>query len=82
MNTDWHHYSYWADHCSSHGVPVQIPVSQKDNIRVEDYEIGLGSLEEDLGEVSWKLSLQASEKEELMLQYRIKYPKFMRIVLD
>ena len=60
----------------------QIPISQRDNIRVEDYEIGNAILEEDSGKVRWLLEVQASEKKELQLQYRVKYPKFMHLVLD
>jgi hypothetical protein len=63
-------------------VKDQIPVSQRENIRVEDYEIGSASLDEINGEVTWKLNLQASEKKELILQYRVKYPKYTRLVLD
>ncbi len=60
----------------------QIPISQRDNIRVEDYEIGNAILEEDSGKVRWLLEVQAAEKKELQLQYRVKYPKFMHLVLD
>lgn len=60
----------------------QIPISQRDNIRVEDYEIGNAILEEDSGKVRWVLEVQASEKKELQLQYRVRYPKFMHLVLD
>lgn len=53
----------------------QIPVSRNSAIVVTAEELSGGKLDEATGIVTWTLRLQPGEQRELMLQYRVKYPK-------
>lgn len=60
----------------------QIPVSRKNEITVTTEELSGGQLDRERGFVTWQLQLQPSEQRELTLQYRVKYPKNQRLVVE
>ena len=60
----------------------QIPVSQNSNINVSVEELSGGELNRERGFVTWNLQLQPGEQRELILQYRVKYPKSRRLVVE
>ena len=60
----------------------QIPVSQNSNINVTVEELSGGKLNQERGFVTWNLQLQPGEQRELILQYRVKYPKNRRLVVE
>ncbi len=53
----------------------QVPISQEKGIAVEVEELSNGLLNEDSGEVIWKLRLPGGASEALLLRYSVKYPK-------
>jgi len=53
----------------------QIPVSTTSEIEVTPAQLSNGDLNKDTGEVTWKLTLQPSQKQELELIYKVRYPK-------
>ena len=63
-------------------VEDQIPISQRDNIKVENYEIEGASLDEDTGKVSWNLEVTSQNQRSIDFNYRVRYPKYMRLSLD
>lgn len=60
----------------------QIPVSENSNITVTTEEISGGQLDKSTGIVVWKLELQPNEQREFIVQYRVKYPKSRRLVVE
>jgi hypothetical protein len=53
----------------------QIPVSENSNITVTTEELSGGQLNKKTGVVEWQLQLQPNEQRELIVAYRVKYPK-------
>lgn len=53
----------------------QIPVSENSNITVTTEELSGGQLDKTTGIVEWQLQLQPNEQRELIVAYRVKYPK-------
>lgn len=53
----------------------QIPISTTTEIEVETQDLSKGSLNEETGEVKWKLLLKPGDKKEQELKYKVKYPK-------
>ena len=60
----------------------QIPVSQNSNITVTTEELSGGKLDKEKGFITWQLNLQPNEQKELIVQYRVKYPKNRRLVVE
>lgn len=60
----------------------QIPVSQNSGITVTTEELSGGSLDKEKGYITWLLNLQPNEQKELLVQYRVKYPKNRRLVVE
>ena len=60
----------------------QIPVSTNSNITVTTEELSGGQLDKTTGFVTWPLQLQSGEQRELIVQYRVKYPKNRRLVVE
>lgn len=60
----------------------QIPVSNNSDISVEAVEVSGGSLDEKSGNVNWNMDLPSMEQNEIILTYKVKYPKREKIVLD
>ena len=53
----------------------QIPVSENSNITVTTEELSGGQLDKTTGIVEWQLQLQPNEQREIIVAYRVKYPK-------
>ena len=60
----------------------QIPISTNSNITVTTEELSGGQLDKTTGFVTWPLQLQPGEQRELIVQYRVKYPKNRRLVVE
>jgi hypothetical protein len=60
----------------------QIPVSENSTITVTTEELSGGQLDKATGIVVWKLQLQPNEQRELIVQYRVKYPKSRRLIVE
>ena len=60
----------------------QIPVSRNSDISVTTEELSGGTLNKEQGIVSWQLQLQPGEQRELILQYKVKYPKSRKLIVE
>ena len=60
----------------------QTPVSRNTGIEVTVDELSGGVRDKDTGIVTWPLQLQAGEQRELLLQYKVKYPKNRRLNIE
>ena len=60
----------------------QIPVSQNFGITVTTEELSGGNLDKEKGTITWLLHLNPNEQKELLVQYRVKYPKNRRLVVE
>ena len=60
----------------------QIPVSENSNITVTTEELSGGQLDKSTGIVVWQLELQPNEQREFIVNYRVKYPKNRRLVVE
>lgn len=60
----------------------QTPVSRNTGIEVNVSELSGGVRDKDTGIVTWPLQLQAGEQRELVLQYKVKYPKSRRLNIE
>ena len=57
-------------------------VARNADISVTVEELSGGQRDKDNGIVTWKLNLNPGEKRELLLQYKVKYPKNERLVVE
>ena len=64
------------------GLKDQIPVSQNSGITVTTEELSGGHLDKEKGTITWLLHLNPNEQKELLVQYRVKYPKNRRLVVE
>ncbi|NVK52784.1 MAG: mucoidy inhibitor MuiA family protein [Flavobacteriaceae bacterium] len=60
----------------------QIPISTLEEIKVEYDKSNTGNLNNETGEVLWKLNLSPNNIKSLLLKYSIKYPKKKKIILE
>ena len=60
----------------------QIPVSQNSGITVTTEELSGGKLDKEKGIVTWQLNLIPNEQKELMVEYKVKYPKNRRLTVE
>lgn len=60
----------------------QVPVSRNSNITVSVEELSSGNYNDQTGMVTWPLQLQPGEQRELLLQYKVKYPKSRRLSIE
>ena len=60
----------------------QIPISQNSSIEVSTEELSGGQCDKNTGIIKWPLQLQSGEQRELMLQYKVKYPKNRRLNIE
>ena len=60
----------------------QTPVSRNNDIEVTVDNLSGGVRDKDTGIVTWPLQLQAGEQRELLLQYKVKYPKSRRLNIE
>ena len=60
----------------------QIPVSQNSGITVTTEELSDGKLDKEKGIITWLLHLQPNEQKDLIVEYRVKYPKNRRLIVE
>ena len=60
----------------------QTPISRNTGIEVTVEELSGGVRDKDTGIVSWPLQLGAGQQQELLLQYKVKYPKSRRLNIE
>ena len=60
----------------------QTPIARNADISVTVEELSGGQRDKDNGIVTWKLNLNPGEKRELLLQYKVKYPKNERLIVE
>ena len=60
----------------------QVPVARSREINVSVEQLSNGSLDSDTGLVTWQLDLQPGEQRELLLEYKVKYPKNRRLTIE
>lgn len=60
----------------------QTPIARNSDINVTVEELSGGQRDKDTGIVTWKLDLNPNEKRELLLQYKVKYPKNESLVVE
>ena len=60
----------------------QIPLSTNNQITVEPKELSGGKLDTSTGRIRWELSLAPNETREVILEYRVKFPKGENIILE
>lgn len=60
----------------------RIPISQNDEIKVEEQEYGKASYNEKTGLLSWDFSLLAKESKTFMFSYEVRYPKKREVNLN
>ncbi|MDR0865705.1 MAG: mucoidy inhibitor MuiA family protein [Candidatus Symbiothrix sp.] len=60
----------------------QIPVSTTQEIEVNAENLSGGALDNETGEVKWKFTLQPTQKNELGLKYKVKYPKGKTLTVE
>ena len=53
----------------------QVPISQNSEIKVENVEVGNGTLDEMTGEVNWMVNLSPGQQVTKTLSFDVKYPK-------
>ena len=60
----------------------QTPISRNSSIDVTVEELSGGKRDADTGIVTWPLQLQPGEQRDIILQYKIKYPKSRRLSIE
>lgn len=60
----------------------QTPIARNSDINVSVEDLSGGQRDKDTGIVTWKLDLKPNEKRELLLQYKVKYPKNERLFVE
>lgn len=60
----------------------QIPISTIQEIEVEKEQLSGGKVNDETGEVKWKLNLIPNEKKDLELKYKVKYPKNKTLTIE
>ncbi len=63
-------------------VKDQIPVSTDSDIVVEQVELSGASLNSETGIATWMLNLAPGQRAELLLTYRVRYPRDKSVILD
>jgi len=53
----------------------QIPVSQDNDIKIDNIEISNAELDEDSGSLKWKFNLKSGESKEFYVAFSVKFPK-------
>lgn len=60
----------------------QIPITAKDNVKVNVIEISGAEMNKETGLLTWKTKLKPGEKRELILKYSVEYPKEMDLEIN
>lgn len=63
-------------------VEDQFPISENKSVEIEKLEYSNGKVNNKTGQVIWELELEPNEKKELILQYSVKYPKYMNLSVE
>ncbi|MBT8283658.1 MAG: DUF4139 domain-containing protein, partial [Muriicola sp.] len=60
----------------------QVPVSVRDEIKVEIDELSGGKHDAQTGEIKWELRLNSKEEKVFTLKYMVKYPRNRNLVIE
>ena len=60
----------------------QVPISRNTSIEVSMEELSDGQFDKQTGIIKWPLQLQPGEQRDLILQYKVKYPKNRRLNIE
>lgn len=60
----------------------QIPVSTNTEIEVSAENLSGAELNDETGEVKWKLKMKPSDKKDMELRYKVKYPKNKNLTIE
>ncbi len=60
----------------------QTPISKNSEIKVNIIDISKGELNENTGELVWKVDLAARQSKEIILKYSVEYPKGKIVITD
>jgi Domain of unknown function (DUF4139)/N-terminal domain of unknown function (DUF4140) len=63
-------------------VKDQIPVSTNKQIVVELLEASEADFNKEDGELKWKLKLEPQKSKDLIVKYKVKYPKYKQVILE
>lgn len=60
----------------------QVPVPVVEDIKVDVTEISKGKLNEETGEIQWKLALKPAEEKKIVIKYSVEYPKYNTLTIE
>lgn len=60
----------------------QVPVSSNPEIEVVTEKLSKGTLNEETGEIKWKINLKPSTSKDIELEYKVKYPKNRSLAIE
>ncbi len=60
----------------------QVPVSDRSDVEVEIIELSGGKLNPETGEVVWEITLSPAQKQDLILHYEVKLPKYSALTIE
>lgn len=60
----------------------QVPVSRRDEIEVTVEDQSKGLINKETGEVKWNLKMKPSDKKELNLRYKVRYPSGRNLYIE
>lgn len=60
----------------------QVPVSIRDEIKVEIDELSGGKHNTKTGEIKWELKLNPGEERVFTLRYNVKYPRNQNLIIE
>jgi hypothetical protein len=60
----------------------QVPVSTNMEIEVSTEELSGAEMDSETGEVKWKMNLKPSDKKDMQLRYKVKYPKNKNLTVE
>lgn len=60
----------------------QVPISNDEKIVVETLSISDGEMDKETGKIVWEIDLAPKEIEEIIIEYKVKYPKDRFLIID
>lgn len=60
----------------------QVPVSSVQEIEVKHQEISDAIINEETGELKWKMDLKPSETKKLQIKYEVRFPKYQTVMIE
>ena len=60
----------------------QVPISENEDIEIEVKKLSNGKLNEETGVVLWELTIPAGKVVEKTIEYKVKYPKKRKLIVD